>query len=91
MSLYSTYEDLAIRILEIRRIKELLSNEEEWLIQQRGQLEDKRDCMVDLKGRVIGQKQKKKETVYRIVKAQEDEKFERQKKIYKSFGVPIKK
>jgi hypothetical protein len=86
--IYFNQADLKLRIEEIRRIKEVLTVEEDVLILQFSQLNGKENCVVDLKGRLLCENPKYPST-YSIVKAQQDNRGEKAKRAYKAHGVEI--
>jgi hypothetical protein len=87
--LYFDRDDIKIRIEEVRRLKVLFEQEEQELVWQWKSLEDKEDCVVDLRGRVVGVNGKKKKTTYGEVNAEQEIRAQFQKKLYKAHGVKI--
>lgn len=86
-SIYSNFDDVGTRIREIRRLKDILSNEEDFWILCRNELAGKKDHVVDERGRLVGPREKKKETTYRLVKAAADDQAEMRERMRKAFGV----
>ncbi len=88
--LYFSREDIKIRIEEIRRQKDRMDTEEFDLVCQFKSLEDKDDCVVDLRGRVLGVKDKKPKTTYAIMKATGEDRMRVRKRLLKAHGVEMK-
>lgn len=86
--IYFTREDIKLKIDENRDLKDLIDTRIEELTMWFHSLEGKEDCVVDLKGRILGKKQKKT-SYYSIIKAREERKEEHRKRLWKMRGVKL--
>lgn len=93
MQIYFTQEDIKIRIEELRRSKQAILDfygiQEQELVWQFQSLQGRPDFVVDIKGRVLGAKDKKPVTPYLEQKVIQEDVLIKQKRLYTSFGVKI--